>query len=508
MMNSITKSPTSDITDTVKSHKKTITDSPTKVIEVQKSIVTTTKSLTKIIEVTEPIVTTTGSSITNISRSKKSTSSTTTTTKKGLSPAATWHVDRRREMLRRHPKEIRALESSRSLPLTGPLLLFTNAALTALSLFSGTLQLPRYVFLAALTVGSVLSLWQLQLLHEVLHGAMLGSGTKAHRRWHRRLLFWGSLPSAFGYWLYLEYGHLSHHRIVGGAALNDAFAGADMDLADGDVLFVNHRMDMKGEAGPRMKLPGSSSSSSGGAAIVLSVGRFFFKFWKQGRPLRNAFLFSTSFMLERVLLVCNDVVVALTGTNSFFPNKPRKFHHHVATYARVGLAVKFALCVLAGALGGTRMRMLRTTFPWSWNPVLFLMWSETLWSLPPHPACAMFITNHGSSEHEHGGCEPTGSTYAGRWYSILTLGTNYHVEHHDFPNMPLHQLGKLRKIAGSDFYRTGTSTDGNNSKQDNLGEIIAGAFAYPDFYACSNAGDLTAVDGGSSPSDGSKTSAP
>ena len=440
-----------------------------------------------------------------------------TNTKSNVSAVARWHSKRRRAMIERHP-EIISLESSRSILITLPLLILSNVTLTYLSVISGSLNFIS-LFLLAFGLGSVLSLWQLQILHEVLHGSMLGIGTKLHRTLHRRLLFLGSLPSAFGYWLYLQYGHLSHHRSVGNHSLNDAFTSSKMDLADGDVLFVNHRMNMKGESGPKIK------------GVTLSIGRFFYQFWKEGDYIRNGVLFSMSFLLERMLLMMNDVVVAFTGRNFFFPNKPIKFHNHVALYTRVGFIVRATLCVLAGMMvhsGQTfsipfptywlqmtenmigpflaSCTTFNTLLPntgitwislwWSWNPILFLMLSETLWSLPPHPASAMFITNHGSKYKNKDGndknnCEPSGSTYAGKWYSILTLGTNYHVEHHDFPTMPLNQLGKLKGIAGTEFY--GNEEEDMEQKTDDLGEIMKQAFSYPDFYACSNAADLSTI---------------
>jgi fatty acid desaturase len=92
----------------------------------------------------------------------------------------------------------------------------------------------------------------------------------------------------------------------------------------------------------------------------------------------------------------------------------------------------------------------------------------------------MFVTNHGSTIDEiTGECAPSSSTYAGRWYSIFTLGTNYHVEHHDFPTIPLHRLGKLREIA-PEYYPAGT--------KDNLLSIMKKAFSRPEFYACMDAG--------------------
>jgi fatty acid desaturase len=166
--------------------------------------------------------------------------------------------------------------------------------------------------------------------------------------------------------------------------------------------------------------------------------------------------------LERILLVVNDAVVALTGRNFFFRNKPRSFHNDCTRYARVGTLVRILLWKFAG-----------------WKSLLFLYLSETLWSIPPHPACAMFVTNHGSATDTNGDCIPTSSTYAGKWYSVLTLGTNYHTEHHDFPTIPLDKLGTLREIA-PEFY--------SNHTNDNVLRIMNKAFAYPDFYACMNAG--------------------
>ena len=51
-----------------------------------------------------------------------------------------------------------------------------------------------------------------------LHGTLLDkpsmSKTKATQQ--RRILFWGSLCCIVGYFFYLQYGHLSHHKSVGG----------------------------------------------------------------------------------------------------------------------------------------------------------------------------------------------------------------------------------------------------------------------------------------------------
>jgi hypothetical protein len=339
------------------------------------------------------------------------------------------------------------------------------------------------VLLLAAFPGSILSLWQLQILHDVLHGSMFAkaaagrssSNSSSSKHWgvvvsKRRLqnavLFWGSMPSAFGYYLYLTYGHLSHHKNVGDPAranLQQLFDSNQADFEDGDILFVAHRMkltDRDGDKiGPRFHWFGRE--------IKMSISKSGFHSWREGNAAWNACVFATSFLLERVMLVANDVTVAVTGRNHFFPNKPPSFHGACARYARCATLLRGALWATCG-----------------WKSILFLLLSETLWSLPPHPACAMFVTNHGSSSSpgdDDGSCIPTSSTYVGRWYSILTLGTNYHCEHHDFPTIPLTHLGQLRKIA-PEFYRAGS--------EDCLWTVMKKTFAHPDFYACTNVGIL------------------
>lgn len=195
-------------------------------------------------------------------------------------------------------------------------------------------------------------------------------------------------------------------------------------------------------------------------SVTMSLSKSGFDIWRAGRVVRNAAAFWGSFLFERSMLVINDVVVSVSGTNFFFPNKPREFHVACTRYARVATLLRCTLLKVAG-----------------WKSLLFLYLSETLWSLPPHPACAMFVTNHGSTGDKDD-CRPSSSTYAGRWYSLLTLGTNYHCEHHDFPSIPLNKLGQLHSIA-PEYYPKGTS---------NVWSIMKKTFRDPDYYACMNVG--------------------
>lgn len=375
------------------------------------------------------------------------------------SAAALWHKNRRREMIRKYP-QISKLERASSQQAALPLLLLANFSLAAMAVFSGSLSTLQ-VGLLALFPGSIFSLWQLQILHDCLHGSLFPEDFKltpfrSKKQIEKTLLFWASMPCAFGYYLYLNYGHLTHHRNVGNseATLAKLFDSEQKDFEDGDVLFVAHRMKLKGDVGPKINGYEVSISRTGFRSW-LGLDRFGTRF----RAAMNATLFASSFLFERAMLIFNDFVVAVIGKNLFFPNKPAAFHEECATYCRCAVLVRITLVVLAG----------------SWKALLFLYLAETLWSIPPHPAAAMFVTNHGSKSDVAGGCVPSSSTYAGRWYSLLTLGTNFHCEHHDFPTIPLHKLGKLREIA-PEYYKVGSA--------DNLLNVMEGAFADPDFYAC------------------------
>lgn len=393
--------------------------------------------------------------------------------RQGVSTAAQWHKDRRQQMLQKYGDQIKPLEKTANSQILGLSLLgLGNSILMGLAILCGNLQQWPVTLLLAIFPGSILSLWQLQILHDNLHGSLWDKGkTKIwgipKKRLQNALLFWGSMPSWFGYYLYLEFGHLTHHQNVGdpqASNLRQVFDSASTEFEDGDVLFVAHRMKLLGEVGPRFVIKGKE--------LVLSISNLGFSQWKYGRAVGNMIVFATSFLFERSMLAINDVAVAITGKNYFFPNKPKQFHEACANYCRAAVAVRTLIWWLGGQ---------------SWHSLAFLFLAETLWSIPPHPCSAMFVTNHGSRPNigdstmivasPNNACIPSSSTYAGKWYSILTLGTNYHCEHHDFPTIPFQHLAKLRQIA-PEYYRTG--------QDDRLWPILVQAFADPDYYACMN----------------------
>lgn len=409
-----------------------------------------------------------------------------------FSTAAEWHRKRRKAMIEKYGDQILPLERNSSSQFVGvPLLAITNLSLLSLSLISGVNDLEVYqIFALALFPGSMFSLWQLQILHDCLHGSLFekqfqkqqpsttdnpAKGGRTRKQLQDDVLFWGSMPSIFGYFLYLKYGHLTHHSNVGDpsrASLEKLFNSDQSNFEDGDVLFVAHRMKLKGEIGPTFELPFFRDVPLLPEKITMSISKSGFDQWKidaqkPGNFQWNVAVFASSFLFERFMLLINDFVVAIAGRNFFFPNKPDSFHEECTEYARAASLVRASLLLIGG-----------------WKTLFFLFLSETLWSIPPHPSSAMFVSNHPSAVDETtGDCVPSMSTYAGIWYSLFTLGTNYHCEHHDFPTIPFNELYKLRKIA-PEFYRSGSD--------DDIVEVMKKSFSDPDYYACMDVHALNA----------------
>eukprot|EP00592_Proboscia_alata_P014518 CAMPEP_0194395488 /NCGR_PEP_ID=MMETSP0174-20130528/124452_1 /TAXON_ID=216777 /ORGANISM="Proboscia alata, Strain PI-D3" /LENGTH=56 /DNA_ID=CAMNT_0039191431 /DNA_START=1088 /DNA_END=1255 /DNA_ORIENTATION=+ len=56
-----------------------------------------------------------------------------------------------------------------------------------------------------------------------------------------------------------------------------------MTFEDGDILFVSHRMKLKGEIGPQIKALGKK--------LTMSISRSGFNLWKENNPFLNGIAF-------------------------------------------------------------------------------------------------------------------------------------------------------------------------------------------------------------------------
>lgn len=345
-----------------------------------------------------------------ISLARRASTATTSETAEGA--VASWHAQRRLAITRELGRDT-IDELSRARPWT------TIGLLASVDL--GQLYLAGHVgnwwLLAGATAGAWLSLAQFTLSHDLLHGP----------KRHRDKLFWLSMPSIFGYWLYLELGHLQHHASTGDGCGKVLFDSSSPTFEDGDVFFVSHRQET----------PGGVEEDPG----TISISRFAYRNLWTENDVANALVYSWSMLAERASLGMHDKLVALTGFNLFFPNKPESFHEKCATYARCAALVQLAVFAMGG-----------------WRGLGYLLVSETAWQLPFFPASSLFFSNHGLREHDGkgvGGADdgyPTHSVYGSPLFDFLCCNANYHVEHHDFPAMPIWSLPELRAKAGKKWY--------------------------------------------------------
>mmetsp|Transcript_13651 Transcript_13651/g.18197 ORF Transcript_13651/g.18197 Transcript_13651/m.18197 type:complete len:440 (-) Transcript_13651:772-2091(-) len=356
-----------------------------------------------------------------------------------------WHSKRRLAI----KKE---LSSERVAALTEPTPLKTISTLIAVDVTQlylasgagGLLDGFWWTVFVACTIGGWLSCGQFVLCHDVLHGSadLPLKSAKARRKFRQWILFILSAPNVFGYWLYLELGHLSHHKFTGEASIEKIFDSNDLRFEDGDLFFAAHRqyVDMiTNDQGP-----------------PISIARLVFKnCWRPGNSFINAFAYSMSMLFERAAVCLNDKWVAISGSNRFFfKNKPDEFHNKCATYARYTSLIQLALFLVSGP-----------------TALLYLLLAEVSWQLPFHPSSALFVFNHGIEEHRKvtlsssyrrplapstpaANCHawPTHSVYSKKYATLFDLtcwNANYHVEHHDFPEVPLWRLPQLREEANN-----------------------------------------------------------
>ncbi|CAJ1345702.1 unnamed protein product, partial [Effrenium voratum] len=104
------------------------------------------------------------------------------------------------------------------------------------------------------------------------------------------------------------------------------------------------------------------------------------------------------------------------------------------------------------------------------------------------------VSNHGSARTADGGCAPTSSLYVDEpwgWFDWVCMFSNYHLEHHDFPDVPLLKLPELRTRA-PEFYGLPSKAERVPSNlavatpaATNWLATVHRSFAEPEPYACS-----------------------
>jgi len=175
--------------------------------------------------------------------------------------------------------------------------------------------------------------------------------------------------------------------------------------------------------------------------------------------LRPALQKSASFrygILHPILTVIILCIIAppLEALTVFVMSMPLSLFHFV----RQGLKNNLALRKMCGLIFHTLLMWTSLYFLFQiggWKSILYLILSHLFFEgFLMHPLLAYWITVHKTNSNDGpiSECQPTTSIY-GKAISWICLNQNYHVEHHDFPNVPVYRLDELHNIA-SEFYTT------------------------------------------------------
>lgn len=322
--------------------------------------------------------------------------------------ACTWHTERRIKISQAHP-EVKELGSH------DPTMVLYILAIMALNLFcvivSTRMDIVPLVILAA-TVGAFCRIQVFNQMHELCHNLV---HPKLQGNLKTILMMLNQYPAMGTYFPYYRWFHLSHHAKLGLQSVEDAkkmaksFGKVDGDILNTPQLFSIQRLTVdRTLTTPRWR------------ALLLSRIIFYGLVAPVVRTL-------TGFILPTLLLV-PDLIKSLRGWSTYKPEMRRSVIEAVVDR----LLLIFSVFAVTWFLG--------------WKGLLFVFLSAIFHrGFLFHPFLAFWVSVHKSHTTELG-CQPTSTVY-GRIWSKVCGGLNFHVEHHDFPSVPVRQLKHLKNIA-------------------------------------------------------------
>lgn len=376
-------------------------------------------------------------------------------------------------MIEAHPEIVDQFEQS-CLALPVGLLACAMHALTcivaqALPLWCG--------FLLAYTVGAVCKMYQFMVGHELTHGLV---GKWANYPFSKLILLCVVNLPCFGTYLhtYVSELHLGHHRNLG----SDDIKG-DFELVDGDIVTLNHFLQLLQQELPAVK------QSAFGRILVQSLGVVAYIVMAsvgEGITMLTAAIMLPFMVIAFVVMLlyraCSGKWLHLIALKTKekdnkenTDNKPPTPMNELIGIG-VGLVLQYVcfistvyvLCSYPSTHLAHHLPDIAAQAPLvlsEFIPVygfLYLLMSECFFQgFLMHPFGAYFLTVHRTSSpegKETATCQPTMSTYS--LGATLSSGClNYHVEHHDFPNVPWWKLPRIRRIA-PEFYEHLESSSG------------------------------------------------
>lgn len=346
--------------------------------------------------------------------------------KGGERSAFHWHAKRRNDILRKYPKVKKLFQNKpNGFVSIVPLVLVQLAA----AFLSQYLPVLAIVFLAA-TFGTYI-FWGLhEALHEISHSNYRFSSTQNQKL---LLLKLASIPIlGNGYYDYYRWHHLNHHKNQGSQYRNHKLSDDDlMNKSDFDIEVFRDYFAIKSDAEspPRYKPDWVFRNR---LLRLLYVGIIIPPY----HLIEDAVIYPIVALYEKGTIIVNRILKR-KDQKPYTNRLVNSFLIHVSHSWATFVLIYFTMGPLS---------------------ILYLLLSQIfIQGFLFHPFLVFWVSVHGSPEDTPDSeCFPTYS-FGGKVASFFFRNGNYHLEHHDFPGLPVHQMHQLREIA-PEFYPKTLST--------------------------------------------------
>lgn len=296
----------------------------------------------------------------------------------------------------------------------------------ALCVYAGSISLVAMFVLSA-TIGAYIQFSFFNYAHEIVHNVFNG----INNVYTKSLLIKLCLITYFGAnnYMYFRWGHIPHHNSLGEHTFED------IDIFDRKKYKEFPDMDLRSvRQYYAMKLTHASEPTY--QFDTLFKNRY-------TRPFIVAFIPLYELLKQLIFDPFLIIYMRIKILYAQLFNKKSVLNHPQIIHRFNSLLMHTTLWVAAASLIWIFL---------GFQSLLYLFLCQLfVRGFLLHPYLTFWGTVHASNRSASNACQPTHSVYGGKITDFIFQGANYHVEHHDFPNIPTKKLHKLRKIA-PEFY--------------------------------------------------------